>query len=142
MIVERQLVTKIIMVVMMKRGDNTGHSYVFSRSSVNGFGEDIKEIAGRIFMMLVMMMKMRVIKEMMVMKMMMKTMTPGVLGAKVLRLIDDLAPGFNMLPPVGYHCQDDLNDNVNDNDNDNDNHDQPDPPRNYCIEFCICPQFS
>ena len=143
MIVERQLVTKIIMVVMMKRGDNTGHSYVFSRSSVNGFGEDIKEIAARIFIMMVMMMKMWVIKEMMlVMKMMMTTMTPAVLGAKVLRLIDDLAPGFNMLPPVGYHCQDDLNDNVNDNDNDNDNHDQPDPPRNYCIEFCIFPQFS
>ena len=92
MIVERQLVTKIIMVVMMKRGDNTGHSYVFSRSSVNGFGEDIKEIAGRIFIMMVMM-KMRVNKEMMVMKMMMTTMTPGVLGAKVLRLIDDLASG-------------------------------------------------
>ena len=33
--------------MMMERGDNTGHSYVFSRSSVNGFGEDIKEIAGR-----------------------------------------------------------------------------------------------
>ena len=102
MIVERQLVTKIIMVVMMKRGDNTGHSYVFSRSSVNGFGEDIKEIAGRVWMMMMMMWVVRVI--VVIMMKMMTTMTPGVLGAKVLRLIDDLAPGFNMLPPVGCHC--------------------------------------
>ena len=105
MIMIIMIMMMIMMMMMMKRGDNTGHSYVFSRSSVNGFGEDIKEIAARIFIMMVMMMKMWVIKEMMlVMKMMMTTMTPGVLGAKVLRLIDDLAPGFNMLPPVGCHC--------------------------------------
>ena len=90
--------TMMMMMMMMERGDNTGHSYVFSRSSVNGFGEDIKEIAGRTCVMMVMMMMMMAMRVIVVIMMkmmmtMMTTMTPGVLGAKVLRLIDDLASG-------------------------------------------------
>ena len=65
-----------IMMMMINKGDNTVHSYAFSRSSVNDCGEDIKQIAGRIFMMMMMIVMMVVVMKMM--KVMMSMMTPGV----------------------------------------------------------------
>ena len=61
--------------------------------------------------------------------MMMKMMTPGVLGAKVLRLIDDLTPGYNMLPPVGHQRYDDVDDNLDQQNT----KESSDPPTTICI---------
>ena len=75
------MMIKIMMMMMMiNKGDNTVHSYAFSRSSVNDCGEDIKQIAGRIFMMMMMMMivMMVVVVVVMMMTVMMSMMTPGV----------------------------------------------------------------
>ena len=60
--------------------------------------------------------------------MMMTMMTPGVLGAKVLRLIDDLTPGYNMLPPVGHQRYD-----VDDNLDQPNTKESSDPPNTICI---------
>ena len=62
--------------------------------------------------------------------MMMTMMTPGVLGAKVLRLIDDLTPGYNMLPPVGHQRYDD---DVDDNLDQPNTKESSDPPNTICI---------
>ena len=69
----------MMMMMMINKGDNTVHSYAFSRSSVNDCGEDIKQIAGRIFILMMMMtIVMMVVVVVMMMKVMMSMMTPGV----------------------------------------------------------------
>ena len=98
-------------------------------------GEDIKEIEEKILMRM-MMMRRRMKMTMMMMRrrmtmMMMTMMTPGVLGAKVLRLIDDLTPGYNMLPPVGHQRYDD--DDLDDNLDQPNTKESSDPPTIICI---------